>query len=65
MPHSSSVSTTDFVLDSKELQVEKETGNALSSCFRKLQIEVDHRRLMSEKSVPVGVFYFLYEYIFR
>ena len=29
--------------------------------FRKLQVQIDHRRLMTEKSVPVGLFSFLYD----
>lgn len=33
--------------------------------YEKLQIQVDQRRLMSEKSVPVGLFHFLYENLFR
>lgn len=33
--------------------------------FRKLQLYVDHRRLMSEKTVPVGFFHFIYENVFR
>ncbi len=32
--------------------------------FDQLQIYVDHRRLMTEQSVPVGLFHFIYENIF-
>ena len=33
--------------------------------FRKFQVQVDQRRLMTEKKVPVGLFLFIYEQLFR
>ena len=39
-------------------------NEAFRAKFTKLQLSVDHRMLVSEKSVPVGLFRFLYQKIF-